>query len=235
MANDYFQFKQFTINQDKCAMKVGTDGVLLGAWVEALDPKSILDVGTGTGLIALMLSQRYPKSKVTGLELDCSAYDQATENTKNSPFNSNITIVKEDFKKFKSTTKFDLIICNPPFFTSGTPSASIGRSMARHTITLSYEDLILGAKKLFSKNGIIAFIAPIEFQGQLSELTDRNHMYTTRECIVFPNNEKESKRILLQLSMNKENKKSETLILEKHRHEYTEEAKALFQNFYLKL
>ncbi|MFT4661727.1 MAG: tRNA1Val (adenine37-N6)-methyltransferase [Patiriisocius sp.] len=235
MANEYFQFKHFTINQDQCAMKVGTDGVLLGAWVEALNPKFILDVGTGTGLIALMLSQRFPKSKVTGIELDSSAYGQAVENVKNSPYHNNISMIKEDFNKYHSPLKYDLIICNPPFFTSGTPSTSRGRSIARHAITLSYENLISQAKNLLSNNGKIAFIAPIELLDQLLKLIERYQLHTTRECIVYPNKEKESKRILLELSMIHENKKTETLVLEKQRHEYTEEAKALFQNFYLKL
>jgi len=235
MANNYFHFKEFTIEQDRCSMKVGTDGVLLGSWTKAPDPKNILDIGSGTGLIALMLSQRYPKAKVLGIELDKSATDQAIENVSKSPFSKNIEIINGDFTKFNSDVKFDLIVSNPPFFNSGTPSENIGRSIARHSITLGYEDLIIGAKKLIDTHGIISLIAPSERHQSLTDLINKNDLFVIRECTVYPNKSKESKRTLLEISKVKENKKTETLILEKVRHEYTDDAKTLFKDFYQKL
>ena len=143
MGKNSFQFKQFTINQDRCAMKVGTDGTLLGAWANApKGPCRILDIGTGTGLVALMMAQRYPESQVVGIDIDRDAIIQAQENVDASPFSERITIINEDATKIDDKEVFDAIVCNPPYFVDSLTCPESQRTLARHTVTLTYEQLM---------------------------------------------------------------------------------------------
>ena len=117
MSHSYFQFKQFTIHHDRCAMKVGTDGVLLGAWAPLIQPRHILDIGTGSGLIALMLAQRYPQAQVTGIDIDTASIEQAAANVAASPFAERVSVKCQALQALQdATASFDAIACNPPFF-----------------------------------------------------------------------------------------------------------------------
>ena len=148
MANEYFNFKRFTVHQDKCAMKVGTDGTLLGAWAQApQEPCRILDIGTGTGLIALMMAQRYPNASIVGIDIDPAAVAQARDNVTASPFADRISIYEADICHFDENATFDSVICNPPFFTGDLICPDKQRAVARHAISLSYHDLISSAYK----------------------------------------------------------------------------------------
>ena len=133
MPNPYFQFKQFTVRHDKCAMKVGTDGVLLGAWAPVQDVKRILDVGAGSGLISLQLAQRNPEAVITSVEIDPAAAAQAQENIQSSPWSNRMEVVCCDFRKYHPEDKFDLIVSNPPYFVDALRCPDNQRCMARHT------------------------------------------------------------------------------------------------------
>ena len=151
MSNSYFQFKQFTVWHDKCAMKVGADGVTLGAWADVSDVKSVLDIGCGSGLIALMIAQR-SEAGITAIDIDGQSIEQTKENTGNSPWSERIKTVHASLQQFaaNSDVLFDLIVCNPPYFNNSLKSPSESRTMARHTDTLSYTDLITNAGKASS-------------------------------------------------------------------------------------
>ena len=133
-----FRFKQFTINDDRCAMKVGTDGVLLGAWAEVGHSRRLLDIGSGSGLIALMAAQRCPEASVLGVEIDEEACRQARENVADSPYSQRVSILCQDVKNFRSDELFDCILCNPPFFTEDTLPDNPMRAQARHTSEFSF-------------------------------------------------------------------------------------------------
>ena len=142
MSNSFFQFKQFTIQQDQCAMKVGTDGVLLGAWVDLTNKKKCLDVGTGTGLIALMMAQRTAEAHITAVEVDEEAVVQARRNVLNSPWKDRVEMVHCNFLSFQPNQKFDSIVSNPPYFTNNLISPDKQRTLARHNNHMTYSELI---------------------------------------------------------------------------------------------
>ena len=142
MANDYFQFKQFTIRQEKCAMKVGTDGVLLGSWADLTHARRLLDIGTGTGLMAIMAAQRNLELIIDAIEIDPAAFEQARENANNSPWRERIHLFQGEVQAFTPTYKYDIIICNPPFFINSTKNPELNRTLARHCETLSHEDIL---------------------------------------------------------------------------------------------
>ena len=151
MSQPFFQFKQFTVWHDKCAMKVGTDGVLLGAWTPVESSARILDIGTGTGLVALMLAQRCSAS-VIALEIDGKAAQQAAENITRSPWGSRIEVVCQDFRLYSNknnSLKYDTIVSNPPYFTDSLKCPDSQRNTARHNDNLSYEELLKGVSNLF--------------------------------------------------------------------------------------
>jgi tRNA1Val (adenine37-N6)-methyltransferase len=162
MANSWFQFKHFKIVQDKCAMKVGTDGVLLGAWVPLEGARRILDVGSGTGLIALMLAQRAPEADITAVEIDQDACLQSVENIQQSPWFKRLKVVNTDFRHFSQGDDglFDLIVTNPPYFVGSQPSSGEARSIARHTTLLGYNELIEGVVRRLKPEGRLALILP---------------------------------------------------------------------------
>lgn len=168
MSNPYFQFKQFTVRHDKCAMKVGTDGVLLGAWAPVQNAKYILDVGAGSGLISLQLAQRNPWASITSIEIDPAAAAQAKENIQSSPWSDRMEVICSDFRDYHAENKFDLIVSNPPYFVDALKCPDNQRCMARHTSELNYELLFGHSTHLLSEQGIISVIIPSEVEKQLS-------------------------------------------------------------------
>lgn len=163
MANSYFQFKQFLIHQDRCAMKLSTDAVLLGALARQLSPEKILDVGMGTGVIGLMLAQRYPTSLVHGVEIEVEAFSQASENIQGSPWGQRVEIFNTSFQDYSNTTtqKYDLIVSNPPYFSNHLKSAIQSRNIALHDGQLSQKELLVGVKQLLSEEGLFWLILPV--------------------------------------------------------------------------
>jgi tRNA1Val (adenine37-N6)-methyltransferase len=233
-----FQFKQFTIQQDKTAMKVGTDGVLLGAWVN-LDfyPDSILDIGAGTGLIALMMAQRSDAEIIDAIELNDAAYEQTVENFENSDWGDRLFCYHASLEEFTDEIdeKYDFIISNPPFYTSTYKELSEERAMARHSESLTYSDLLKSTSKLLSENGNCAFIIPFEEEENFLKIASENELYPNRITRVKGAVNTAVKRSLLQFSFLKTETIHSELTIELYRHNYTEEYKSLVQDFYLKL
>lgn len=238
MANPYFRFKKFTIYHDKCAMKVGTDAVLLGAWADTSFCRNILDIGTGTGIIALMLAQR-SQATVEAIDIDKEACVQATENAAASPYTERIKVVHAscaDFAASNQQKRYDLIVSNPPYFINSLKCPDNKRTVARHTDTLLLSDLIREAQTLLSPSGRIALVLPYERLEEVKALASANHLYICRQTDVIPTPGAAPKRLLVELSTTEENiKNRDTLTIEEARHQYTPAYIALTKEFYLKM
>lgn len=235
MPNDYFKFKQFTIHQDKCAMKVGTDGVLLGAWADCVNAQSVLDIGTGTGLIALMLVQR-SKAKIDAVEIDEAASIQAKENVDKSLWSDRIEIFNKSFQDFSNTTekKYDLIVSNPPYFQNSLYAPDEKRTDARHNSNLKLDDLVFGAFKLLSEKGRLSIILPYVEGTMFILKAAEKGLYCVRQTNVLPKPAREPKRLLLEFRKEKMPLVEQELIIELNkRHEYSEAYKNLTKDFYL--
>lgn len=234
-----FKFKQFTIEQDRCAMKIGTDGVLLGAWAPVeQNPFSILDIGTGTGIIALMLAQRSTAQQIDALEIDEQAYEQATDNLENSPWNDRLFCFHAGLDEFmeEPEDEYDLIVSNPPFYAEDYKTNNDQRDLARFQDALPFEDLIEAADLLLSENGILAVIIPFKEEDRFLAIAKEFELYPTKITRVKGTPTAEIKRSLLALSRNKTTLFSiDELTIEIGRHEYTPEYIALTQDFYLKM
>lgn len=237
MPNPYFRFKQFTVFHDQCAMKVGIDGVLLGAWAPVENAKRILDVGTGTGLIALILAQR-SNAAIIGIDIDQLAILQATENIRNSPWPSRLTVMKKSFQEYSNVLpeRFDLIVSNPPFFINSTKTPIENRTAARHTDSLTHEELIENAISLLKSSGRICIILPVNEGLRCINFAESKGLYCTKQVTVFPKPGSDSKRLLVELSLIKSPKTETELVIESEvRHQYSTEFIELVKDFYLKL
>ena len=197
MGSPNFRFKQFEILHDRCAQKVGTDGVLLGAWADLKQSKHILDVGTGSGLIALMAAQRASEAEVVGIEIDPDAARQASENAQRSPFSERITITQSDVRDFHSPLAFDCILSNPPFFTEETRPPVSERAIARNTATLTFVELIAAVGRLLADEGCFHVVLPSSaVRGFVALCLDCN-LRLERQCLVSTVAGKAPKRSLL--------------------------------------
>lgn len=236
MPNPYFQFKEFTIYHDRCAMKVGTDGVLLGAWADVSGKTTALDIGAGSGLISLMLAQRNSLLQIESLEIDPSAAEQAQENIRNSlRFAGQITVHCADFTQWgkESPRKYDLIVSNPPFFKNSLKSPSIERTAARHGDNLDSGTLIGLGASLLADEGTIALIYPAEFLDDILDAGSQSGLSPSRICKVFPKPGSAPKRVLIEFSFAEKTCEESELAIEKERHVYTDEFKELTRYFYL--
>ncbi len=199
MTNDCFQFRKFTIRQHRCAMKVGTDGTLLGAWAEALSgPCRILDIGTGTGLIALMMAQRFPEAHVVGIDIDGDAVSQARENVMESPFSERVTIQHADAAVLQDTDGFDVIVSNPPYFMDSLTCPDSQRTMARHGVSLSFEALCASAFRLLKSDGIFSVVVPSDGRSRLEASARLEGFFLSRVCLVRTTPQKAPKRQLIE-------------------------------------
>ena len=205
MRAPFFRFKQFTVWHDRCAMKVGTDGVLLGAWCP-LPPRasaSVLDIGTGSGLIALMIAQRMQSSEVNAIDIDENAVKQAKYNFEHSPWSKRIYAHHSTLQNWnigKNFTKYDLIVSNPPYFKSSLKNPTQARATARHTDTLSYRELIYHSARLLSQEGILALVLPAEAEQEILLLTQEYNLIPTHITYVHSKPGKDVKRILMAFS-----------------------------------
>lgn len=193
-----FKFKHFEINQDRCAMKVGTDGVLLGAW--APGGKRILDIGSGTGLISLMMAQRFSGAQVLGIDLDEEACDEAGENVKASPFANRVSIKCCRLQDFEDVESFDAIVSNPPFFLNSLKNPDSKRAMARHADSLPFRDLFVGVKRLLSDDGVFSAIVPAEVLETFTSEACMLGFYLIGRCGVKTVERKQPKRYLLSFA-----------------------------------
>ena len=197
MSNNSFTFRLFTIHQDRCAMKVGTDGVLLGAW--ASGGKQILDIGTGTGLVAIMLAQRFGDAQVTAVEIDHDAALQAADNISSSPFAQRISVVETSIQNFKGTDTqtFDCIVSNPPFFTDSLKNPDSQRATARHADTLPYRDLFAAVKRLLADDGEFSAIIPSDCLSAFIAEAYLAHLVPVRRLAIRTTPRKQPKRHLV--------------------------------------
>jgi tRNA1Val (adenine37-N6)-methyltransferase len=234
-----FQFKQFSIEQDRCAMKIGTDGVLLGAWAPLENnPFSILDIGTGTGVIALMLAQRSHAEQIDALEIDEEAYEQSVDNFENSPWSDRLFCFHAGLDEFmeEPEDEYDLIVSNPPFYTDDFKSATEQRDLARFADAMPFEDLIEAADLLLSENGIFAAIIPFKEEENFLALAAAFELYPLKITRVKGTPTTEIKRSLLAFSrIEKIDFLTDELIIETARHIYTPEYIELTKDFYLKM
>ena len=235
MSNNYFQFKKFKIVQDRCAMKVGTDGCLLGGWFDCSQSRNILDVGSGSGLIAIMAAQRC-NATVTGVEIDSDAAIQAIENVNNSPWSDRIRIINEDLLSYTTAERFDTIVSNPPYFVNSLKCDNDARTTARHSDTLSNNDFFRKCKELLTEEGKISIIIPSDISTDWQEVAKSNGFHTSRITHIKTTPDKMAKRVLIEFSTCKPQEMfEETLILEKKRGVYSDEAQNILKDFYLKL
>lgn len=242
MSNAYFQFKQFTIWHHRCAMKVGTDGVLAGALAPIGSINSILDVGTGSGLIALMLAQRCPKAQITAIEIDDNAAAQAEENFAASPWSERIQLIHGDFNDYVSDTKFDLIVSNPPYFTDALRNPDPQRSVARHNETLNYYQLFYHARQLLKLGGNCCLIIPAEAEFFVNENACQNHFFPREVIRIYTKMGKPCRRIFITYWMGNNHdlsypyvRKDESLCLMNSDGSYSAEYRQLTEDFYIKL
>lgn len=234
-----FLFKQFSVEQDRCAMKIGTDGVLLGAWTPIENnPNSILDIGTGTGIVALMLAQRSAASQIDALEIDEEAFEQATDNFENSPWNDRLFCFHAALNEFveEPEDEYDLIVSNPPFYSEDYKSDNEQRDLARFQDAMPFKDLIGAADLLLSENGIFSVIIPFKEEENLISLAREFELYPFKVTRVKGTPTSELKRSLLAFGRFEIiNFLVDELIIETARHIYTPEYIYLTKDFYLKM
>jgi len=236
--NKSFKFKQFSVNQDRCAMKIGTDGVLLGAWTSInQNPFYILDIGAGTGVISLMLAQRSYAELIDAIEIDNDAYEQCTDNFENSPWNDRLFCYHTSLEEFTEEVdeKYDLIVSNPPFYSENYKSENKKRDMARFEDALPFEHLVESASKLLSETGIFSVIIPFKEEELFIDLASKANLFPNRILHVKGNPTSEIKRSLIKFSFTKEEFKTDELIIETERHQYTQDYINLTRDFYLKM
>jgi tRNA1Val (adenine37-N6)-methyltransferase len=236
MANQWFRFKQFTIRQDRCAMKVGTDGVILGAWATVEGSGRALDIGTGTGLLALMLAQRSQRLLIDAIEIDPAAAQQAAENVAGSVYAERISVRLSDFRDFdpEAGVGYDLVICNPPYFNRSFKAMGNGRTLARHSDTLDLEVLFGRVGRLLRPTGRISMIIPsgqVEFA---KEIAGEHHFHPERILEILPVPGAAPKRHCLAFTRNKTTPEYQSMVIEEHgRHGYSDAYRELTKEFYL--
>ena len=250
MSSPFFRFKQFTVWHDRCAMKVGTDGVLLGAWCPlpnsaasnspqgVLYPR-ILDIGTGSGLIALMIAQRLhlrgDMFSVLGIDIDRDAVEQSRINFQQSPWADSLTSQACRLQDMPAEQSFDLIVSNPPYFQDSLKNPNAQRATARHTDTLSYAELIAHSARLLQEDGILALVLPIEAEQEILTLATDHGLHPTHITYVHSKPSKPAKRLLIALSPISDSRRpmTDTMYIESENAPRSDEYKELTKDFYL--
>ena len=179
-------------------MKVGTDGLLLGAWAQG--GKRVLDIGTGTGLIALMMAQRFPDAHVDAIDIDADAASQAEDNACRSPFADRVAVRCVSLQEYVAERKYDSIVCNPPFFAQSLQSPDSKRTLARHSIALPFDDLFRHARRLMSEDGVLSIVVPSDALSQIETAAVMNNLFLVRRCLVRTTRKKPARRLLLSFS-----------------------------------
>lgn len=237
MPENKFKFKQFSILQDKCAMKVGTDGVLLGAWIQANNERFILDIGTGTGLIAIMLAQK-SNAHIDAIDIVAEACEQAIENVANCPWPNRITVHNQSIHDFTRLRlrRYELIVSNPPYFTDAYKPPVEARTLARHMDpSMKMEDLIADAKQLLSPEGRFCLIMPVTEGKQLLHIAEKFHLYPVKITYVATVNNKAAKRMLIELSQIQTPTIETTMVIQNNEGKFTTEYRQLTDDFYIGL
>ncbi|NLE32250.1 MAG: methyltransferase [Bacteroidales bacterium] len=231
MGQPSFDFKRFSVRHDACAMKVGTDAVLLGAWVDVSDAERFLDVGTGTGLLALMVAQRTANASIDALEIDTAGAAQALRNVADSPWPDRIRVVQADARSWFEGF-YDHIISNPPYFRQALKAPEKKRNQARHDETLRWEDLAALAERLLSPDGRLSLILPMEADGLMEALCWPHHLYLTRRWTVSSLPDRQPHRLLLTFQRQQHPIEHGHLCLQSAQGKRSPEFSALTTDFY---
>lgn len=230
-----FQFKKFAVEQSLTAMKVGTDGVLLGAW-SRVEGDRVLDIGSGCGLIALMIAQRNSNATVDGVEINSESAAEAKENFERSPWSDRLNVYNVDIQSYRSDSKYNHIVTNPPFFLDSLGSPDRDRNIARHSVELSFEDLISAVDRLLSGDGRLSIILP-PMEMEHFERIAKDRLKATRRCLVYGREGGALKRILMEFARVSSGVEQQSLTLENRdqsENRYSEEYRKLTHDFYLK-
>ncbi|WP_055442682.1 tRNA1(Val) (adenine(37)-N6)-methyltransferase [Lacinutrix himadriensis] len=233
-----FQFKEFQVNQDRCAMKIGTDGVLLGAWTSVKqNPFAILDIGAGTGVLSLMLAQRSQAEVIDAMEIDEHAYEQCVDNFENAPWADRLFCYHAALEEFTEEIedKYDLIISNPPFYSENFKTENDQRDLARFTDAMPFDHLIESVASLLIEDGIFSVILPFKEEAGFIELASKSNLFPNRILHVKGSPTSEIKRSLLEFSFRESDIEIQELTIETTRHQYTEDYIHLTKDFYLKM
>lgn len=225
-----FKFQQFSIQQNKSVFRVGTDAVLLGALSNVINAKQILEVGTGTGIISLMLAQRNPNANILAIDIDSEAVHISQNNFSNSPFSDRIKSQLQDFKNFEAEKKFDLIISNPPYFKINNSDKDI---LARQRLELDFSDLIQRASRLLSDEGLLSVIIPIDSEQEFTQIGLGNNLFLQRKIIIRGIETAEPKRVALEYSLKESETIIENFVIEKAPRVYSDEYLELTKDFHL--
>lgn len=236
MPNHYFQFKQFKVLQDKCAMKVCTDSCLFGAWILVNEQTtSILDIGTGTGLLSLMLAQK-SKAKIDAIEINESAYLQATENFKNSAWSNKLSVFLGDVTTYQFPIKYDLIVCNPPFYQNEMSSSAKEEKIAKHSLNLTLPHLLTSINNTLNENGKFAILLPYYRKNEFEDLAAKYHYFPEKILAIKQTDKHDFFRYAAIYSRKKYNTVQQEFITIKHNHlHYTKETIKILKDYYLYL
>lgn len=229
-----FAFKQFKVEHDQCAMKVSTDGILLGAWADLSHANTLLDIGTGTGLLALMCKQRAPHLKVSAVEVDEAAYQQALQNCQQSPWRD-ISIYHQPIQQFEAVGLFDCVIANPPYFNHSLKGDNAARNTARHTDGLSFAELLGAFRHLSHQDSRFNLILPTTEAQLFITLAQQQGLYLNRLCQVQAMPNKLFSRSLMTFSYEQSEISTTKLCIRANDNSYTTEYQALCRAFYLKM
>lgn len=232
--NKWFEFKQFRIEQQNSAMKVGTDGVILGAWVSVNQATRILDVGSGTGLIALMLAQR-SNAEIDAVEIDSHAYLEAKYNFEQSPWSERLKIFHSDFNTYSNETGklYDLIVCNPPFFVDSLKTSDSRLAIARHNESMTFSQLILGSVKLLNQSGRLTVIIPSGSFDEFRETARIHGLYLHRNCNIITKTGRLPSRVLLELSLAQGYMSTSEILIQNTDGQFTDQFKELTNKYYI--
>ncbi|AOR62123.1 tRNA(1)(Val) (adenine(37)-N(6))-methyltransferase TrmN [Pectobacterium wasabiae] len=236
LRRDGFTFKQFFVAHDRCAMKVGTDGILLGAWAPVSSDMRILDIGSGSGLLALMLAQRSEQHvQIDAVELDSAASQQAKENIAASPWADRITVYAEDIVGFTATrsTDYSLIISNPPYFPPGIACGSAQREQARYTTLLTHDVLLCCAHQLLMPEGLFCVVLPVQVAEHFIPLAQQHNWHVQQQLCVSEQEERPVHRVLLTLSRQERGCVNSSLVIRDAERRYSMDFQQLTKDFYL--
>ena len=225
-----FQFQKFTIQQDENVFRVGTDGVLLGAFCDVSEKGNVLEIGTGTGLISLMMAQRNTFAKISAIDINENAVKLASENFRNSPFAKNLKVELKDFKNFETAEKYDLVVCNPPFFEENNSGKDV---LARQQVELNFKNLIEKSAEIITENGILSIIIPSESASEIESLAQKFKFYLIKKINIYGIEGGNLKRNILEFSFAQKPIKITDFVIEKSPRKYSEQYLELTKEFHV--
>ena len=225
-----FQFQKFTIQQDENVFRVGTDGVLLGAFCDVSEKGNVLEIGTGTGLISLMIAQRNTFAKILAIDINKNAVKLASENFRNSPFAKNLKVELKDFKNFETAEKYDLVVCNPPFFEENNSGKDV---LARQQVELNFKNLIEKSAEIITENGVLSIIIPSESASEIESLAQKFKFYLIKKINIYGIEGGNLKRNILEFSFAQKPIKITDFVIEKSPRKYSEQYLELTKEFHV--